>query len=47
MPENTDYMILGYVLGFAILLITLGSIWLRARSLDKDEALLKTLEEEE
>lgn len=47
MPENTDYMILGYVLGFGILLVTIGSIWLRARSLDKDEAVLRNLEEEQ
>lgn len=45
-PDTTDYMILGYVVGMAILLITVGSVWWRWRSLEQDEATLAQLEKD-
>jgi hypothetical protein len=47
MPDTTDYMILGYVIGLGILAVTVGSIWWRYRMLEKDEATLERLEHED
>jgi hypothetical protein len=46
MPDTTDYMIMGYVIGLGILFVTIASIWWRYRTLAADEALLEKLEAE-
>ena len=47
MPDTTDYMIYGYAIAFAILAVTIGSIWWRHRSLAEDEKTLDRLETQE
>ena len=46
-PDTTDYMILGYILAGLIYLFAFVTIWLRHRSLNKDEMLLKKLENQD
>lgn len=46
MDNNLDYMIIGYVIGLAIMALIIGSIWWRYRSLQADEATLQQLEAE-
>lgn len=46
-PETSDYLALGYAIAGIIYLVTFGTIWLRHRSLNKDEALLERLEAED
>lgn len=46
MPETTDYMIMGYVIGLGIVLLTVLSIWWRYRALRADEAAIEQLGEE-
>lgn len=47
MPDTTNYMLLGYALGFLILALTIGSIWWRHRALAQDEATLSRLEQDD
>ncbi len=47
MPDTLDYMILGYVVAFVLLGITIGSVMWRYRSYAKTEALLDQLEASE
>lgn len=47
MPDTLDYMILGYVVAFVLLGVTVGSIVWRYRSYAKTEALLDQLEASE
>ena len=46
MPETLDYMIAGYILGFVVLAILVGNIWLRWQGIRKDAAALAELEAE-
>lgn len=46
MPENTDYMILGYALSAIMFGGLMLSIWWRYRALEKTETLLEQLENE-
>lgn len=46
-PDTTDYMILGYILAGLIYAFAFVTIWLRHRSLNKDETLLKKLENQD
>jgi hypothetical protein len=43
---NIEYMIAGYVVGLGILFLSAGSIWMRWRALEQDEAALARLAEE-
>lgn len=45
-PDTLNYMILGYILTFAILAVIIASIVWRYRNLNADEAALDTLEKE-
>ena len=46
-PETTNYMILGYVVFSAVMLIYLASLAIRQRSLKRDLVTLQELEEKE
>ena len=46
-PDTKDYMVLGYALAGVIYLVAFVTIWLRHRSLNKDEALLQKLENQD
>lgn len=45
--ETTDYMILGYAIFFAILVIYLVSLYVRSRNLKRDAELLEEIEAQE
>lgn len=47
MADTTDYMILGYAVGFIILAVTIGSIWLRYRQAYRNLALIDQLAADE
>ena len=44
--ETTDYMILGFVVIFGVMLVYVISLWVRRRNLKKDIELLEQLEEQ-
>jgi hypothetical protein len=46
-PETTNYMILGYVVFTAVMVLYLLSFYIRNRNLKQDIELLKDLEKEE
>lgn len=46
MPDTFNYMLAGYIVGLAILAITVGSVWWRFRNLAADEKTLETMEAE-
>jgi hypothetical protein len=46
-PDTFSYMLWGYAIGLVILVFSIGTIWYRHRTLNRDEALLQTLEREE
>ena len=46
-PQTTNYMILGYVVFFSVMIIYLISLVLRNRSLNQDLALLQELEKKD
>lgn len=47
MPDTLDYMLLGYIVAFALLGLLIGSIVWRYRSCAKTEVLLAQLEASE
>lgn len=47
MAETTDYMILGYAVAYLILVVTIGSVWLRFRAAQNSLALVERLAAEE
>ncbi len=46
-PDTTLYMLLGYGVIFAVILVYVISLMVRARNVDRDMALLEDMEEEE
>lgn len=46
MPDTLDYMIMGYVAGFGLLFLLVGSLWWRYKNLQADETALQQLEAE-
>lgn len=44
--ETTNYMVLGYIVIFGVMLIYIASLYIRQRSLKEDMALLEDLNEE-
>lgn len=46
MADTTDYMIMGYAAAFVILLITVGSVWLRYQQAARNIALIEKLVED-
>ena len=47
MADTTDYMLMGYAAAFAILLVTIGSIWLRYQQAIRNLSLVEQLANEE
>ncbi|MBI1257689.1 MAG: hypothetical protein GC204_09485 [Chloroflexi bacterium] len=45
-PDTTGYLFLALAVFFGLLLLFIGSLWLRARNLRKDEALIEQLRED-
>ncbi len=46
-PENTEYMIAGYVVIFSVIALYLFSFYIRGRNLQRDLDLLESLEAED
>lgn len=45
-PDTSGYMIAGYVIAFAVMLIYVASLYIRFRNLNRDLSMFKEMDEQ-
>jgi len=46
-PDTSGYMIAGYAIAFAVMVIYVASLYIRFRNLNRDLSMLEEMEEEQ